>query len=78
MSEYLVLFDIHEKNRKWLEENYGTLAERFDKRFVAIHNQMVVDSDFDLDKLIARVEARFPLEKVSIEYVTKEKIQLIL
>jgi len=78
MSEYFVLFDVHEKNRKWFEENYGTLAEKFDKRFVAIHNQVVVDSDSDLDRLIARVEVKFPLEKVSIEYVTKEKIQLIL
>ena len=78
MSEYLVLFDVHERNREWFEENYGALVEKFDKKFVAIYDQMVVDSDPDLDKLIGRVEAEFPLEKVSIEYVTKEKIQLIL
>ncbi|MCS7138757.1 MAG: DUF5678 domain-containing protein [Crenarchaeota archaeon] len=78
MSEYLVLFDIHESNRRWFEENYSVLVEKFDKRFIAIYDQTVVDSDPDLDKLISRVEAKFPLEKVSIEYVTKEKIQLIL
>jgi len=78
MSEYLVLFDVHERNRDWFEENYEALVEKFDKKFVAIFNQILVDSDGDLDKLIERVEAKFPLEKVSIEYVTKEKIQLIL
>lgn len=78
MSEYLVIFDVHETNRKWFEENYSVLVERFDKKFVAIYNQKVIDSDNDLDKLIGRVEASFPLEKISIEYVTKEKIQLIL
>lgn len=78
MSEYLALFDVHERNRKWFEENYGVLVEKFDKKFVAIYDQTVADSDYDLDKLIERVEVKFPLEKVSIEYVTKEKIQLIL
>lgn len=78
MSDYLVLFDVHETNRKWFEENYSLLVERFDKKFVAIYNHDVIDSDSDLDKLIDRVDAGFPLEKVSIEYVTKEKIQLIL
>lgn len=78
LNEYLVLFDIHERNRKWFEENYDALVEKFDKKFVAVYDQMVVDSDHDLDKLIERVEVSFPLEKVSIEYVTMEKIQLIL
>ena len=77
-SECLVLFDIHERNRKWFEENYGALVEKFDEKFVALYDQMVVDSDHDLDKLIERVEVSFPLEKVTIEYVTREKIQLIL
>ena len=78
MGEYLVLFDVHERNRKWFEENYETLVEKFDRKFVAIHDQMVVDSDYDFGELIDRVEAKFPLKKVSIEYVTREKIQLIL
>jgi len=78
MSEYLVLFEVHERNREWFEENYAVLVEKFDKKFVAIYSEMVIDSDHDLDKLIERVEAKLPLEKVSVEYVTKEKIQLIL
>ena len=78
MSEYLVLFDVHELNRKWFEENYDALVEKFDHRFVAVCDQRVVDSDYDLDELIERVEADFPLERVSIEYVSRDKIQLIL
>ena len=78
MREYLVLFDVHELNREWFEENYDALVERFDGRFVAIYDQRVVDSDFDLEELIERVESDLPLEKVSVEYVSKDKIQLIL
>jgi hypothetical protein len=78
MSEYLVLFDVHERNRKWFEENHDELVEKYDGRFVAVYNQRVVDSDHDLEDLIERVEAGFPLERSSIEYVSKDKIQLIL
>ena len=78
MSEYLVLFDIHERNRKWFEENYSALVRQFDNRFIAICDQRVVGSDCDLDKLIERVEEVFPLERVSIEFVSRDKIQLIL
>lgn len=78
MSEYLALFEVHEKNKRWFQENYSSLVEEFDRKFVAIHGQAVVDSDEDLDRLIERVESKFALEKVSLEYVTKEKIQLIL
>jgi hypothetical protein len=78
MSEHLVLFDVHELNRVWFEENYGALVEEFDGRFVAVYDRRVVDSDFDLDELIGRVEADFPMERVSIEYVSRDKIQLIL
>jgi predicted DNA-binding protein (UPF0278 family) len=78
LSEYLVLFDVHESNREWFEENYDALVEEFDGRFVAIYDRGVVDSDRDLDELIERVEVDFPLEKVSVEYVSRDKIQLIL
>lgn len=78
MSEYTVLFDVHELNRKWFEENYHALVEKFDGRFVAVYNQRVVESDHDLDKLLERVESDLPLGRVSIEYVSKDKIQLIL
>lgn len=78
MSEYLVLFDVHELNRKWFEENYDALVEKFDNRFVAVCDHRVVDSNPNLDELIERVEADFPMERVSIEYVSRDKIQLIL
>lgn len=78
MSEYLVLFDVHELNRRWFEENYDALVEEFDDRFVAVCDRRVVDSDADLDELLERVEADFPLERVSIEFVSRDKIKLIL
>jgi len=77
-GEYISLFEVHDANRKWFQENYKELAEEYDGMFVAIYNRGVVDSDPDLDTLLERVEDRFPVEHVSIEYVSKDKIQLIL
>lgn len=39
MSEYMVLFDVHELNRKWFEGNYDALVEKFDNSFVAIYDE---------------------------------------
>jgi hypothetical protein len=77
-GEYLSLFEVHDANREWFQENYEELAEEYDGMFVAIYNRGVVDSDTDLDTLIERVEDRLPVDRVSIEYVSKDKIQLIL
>ena len=78
LSEYLALFEVHEKNRKWFEGSYATLVDKYDREFVAVYEERVVDSDKDLDSLVRRVTAKHPSEMVLIEYVTKEKIQLIL
>ncbi len=78
MSEYLILFDLHERNRKRFEENYSALVEEFNNRFIAISDQRVIDSDYELERFTKRIEALLPLERVSARYVSRDKIQLIL
>ena len=77
MSEYLALFDVHDKNRKWFEESYSALAKKYDGKFVAVYQEKVIGSDEDLDRLVKRI-AKYPTERILIEYVSKEKIQLVL
>jgi len=45
---------------------------------LAIYKQAVIDSHEDIGRLVEKVEKKYPLDKVSIEYVSKEKLQLIL
>ena len=78
LSEVLTLFREHERNRKWFEENHEALVERYDGNFIAIYRRSVVDSDKDVGRLMERVEKKYPPDRVSVEYVSKEKLQLIL
>jgi len=78
LSEVLALFREHELNREWFVRNRERLVERYDGKFVAIYGRAVVDFDEDVGRLMERVEKKYPPDRVSVEYVSKEKLQLIL
>ena len=78
LSEVLTLFREHERNREWFEENREALVEKYDGKFIAIYERAVVDFDEDVGRLMERVEKKYPSDRVSVEYVSKEKLQLIL
>jgi len=78
LSKILVLFEEHERNRKWFEKNYDELINIYDGKFIAIYKQKVIDSHEDVGRLVEKIEKKYPLDSVSIEYVSKEKLQLIL
>jgi hypothetical protein len=78
LSEVLALFREHERNREWFEENREALAEKYDGKFIAVYERAVVDSDEDLERLMERVKEKYPVDRIFVEYVSKEKIQLIL
>jgi len=78
LNEVLVLFEEQERNRRWFEENHDKLVEAYNDRFIAIFEGVVVDSDEDIKRLVDRLEEKYPPERISIEYVSKEKLQLIL
>jgi len=78
LDEILALFKEQELNRKWFEENYNILIEKYNGKFIAIYKQTVIDYDEDITRLMERVEKSYPPEKISVEYVNKEKLQLIL
>lgn len=77
-SEALTLLLRHGEDMEWFLGNYRRLVEEYDGRFVAVYERSVVDSDGDLDRLIERVSGRWPLERVIIEYVSREKPLLVL
>jgi hypothetical protein len=74
----MVLFDENEKNWSWFMEHYEELVEKFDGEFVAIYQQRVVDHDKNLRSLMKRIRKKYPLSRVLVEFVSKEKLALIL
>lgn len=78
MSDILALFREQELNRKWFEEDRERLVKEYDGKFITIYKQAVVDSDEDVRRLMERVERKYPSERISVEYVSREKLQPIL
>lgn len=78
MSEYIALFEEYEKNWSWFRENYGELVKKFDGEFVAIYEQNVVDHDKELSNLMKRIREKYPEENVFVDFVSREKLMLIL
>jgi hypothetical protein len=74
----MALFDEHDKNWSWFEEHYDKLVEKFDGEFVAVHEQRVVDHDRELSVLMKRIEARYPADRVFVDFVSSKKLTLIL
>jgi hypothetical protein len=78
MSEVLALLMKHGEDMGWFLDNYDRLVKEYDGNFVAVYEHAVVDCDEDLDRLIERISGRYPLERLIIEYVSKEKPLLVL
>jgi hypothetical protein len=72
-------FKAFEKNMKWFQDNYEKLREQFSGEYVAVNNSQVVMHDKDARTLISRL--RQQCEDVGVfvvEFVSKEKVELIL
>ena len=78
MSEILALFDEHDRNWSWFREHYDELVEKFDEEFVAIYEQKVIDHDKDISALMERVRERYGSKHVFVDFVSREKLTLIL
>ncbi|MEM2941662.1 MAG: DUF5678 domain-containing protein [Thermoproteota archaeon] len=78
MSEYVALFEEYERNWSWFRENYGELVKKFDGEFVAIYEQNIVDHDKELSNLMERIREKYPGENVFVDFVSREKLMLIL
>lgn len=78
VSEYTVLFDEHDKNWSWFREHYEELVKKFDGEFVAIYEQKIIDHDKELSILMERIKAKHPEEQIFVDFVSSEKLTLIL
>ena len=69
-----------ENNAKWLSENYGKLEKEFNNEWVAVLDAAVLDHDSDLKRLVKRLRAKHAevYNKIAVEYVTTEELDLIL
>jgi hypothetical protein len=78
VSEYTVLFDEHDKNWSWFRKRYQELVKKFDGEFVAVYEQKIIDHDKELSVLMKKIKAKYPEEHIFVDFVSSEKLTLIL
>ena len=78
MSKLTTLFEEHDKNWSWFEKHYNELVEKFDGEFVAVYEQKVLDHDKELNALMKRIESKYSADRIFVDFVSSEKLTLIL
>lgn len=67
------------KNMRWFQNNYEKLREQYAGEYVAVNDNQVIMHDKDARALIKRLrEQHKDIGAFVIEYVSKEKMELIL
>ena len=77
-AETLALLEEYEKEAARFRENYEELLHEYEGKYVAIYRQRVVEFDRSFDTVIDNVSRNYPLNRVYIDFVTKEKLTLAL
>jgi hypothetical protein len=78
VSKLTTLFEEHDKNWSWFEKHYNELVEKFDGEFVAVYEQKVVDHDKELNALMKRIKSKYLADRIFVDFVSSEKLTLIL
>ena len=77
-AEEMIIYEganVFELEKKYFEENKGTLLEKYIGKYIAIINKRVVDSDKDFSKLAQRVYEKFGYRDIYMPLVDiKEQV----
>jgi hypothetical protein len=63
------------ENNRWICENIEKLRQQYCDQWVAVLNQVVVDSGPDIRKLVDRLKAKHSTvyREIAVEYITVEE-----
>ena len=67
------------ENKKWLDNNYEILKEKYNNKYVAVENKEIIDSDEVLHCLIERLKiSKKDIDQIIIEPIYSEDLKLLL
>ena len=59
-------------NFDWFYSNYGELKREYDNQYVAVKDKRRIDNDYNLERLVKRLNLYNCDESIAIEYVCKQ------
>ena len=77
MAEVLQMLLSAQNDILWYEAHLNELRTQYDRKFVAFHNNVVLDADPVLEKLLAKLEKKkIDVSTVFIKFVSRVKAVL--
>ena len=56
-------------NFEWFYSNYDALKRKFSNQYIAVKDKIQIDNDYNLEKLISRLNLSNCDDSIAIEYV---------
>jgi hypothetical protein len=68
-----------QRNNRWIIENYNNLKNQYNNQWIAASNNVVVDHDPDLKKLVKRLKTQHTkvYGQIAVEYIASEELEPI-
>jgi len=69
-------FRLSEENMKWFEKNYESLKQQYNGKWVAIHENRVIEVAKDLESLVETIKDHKHRECILVEHIRAEPIAM--
>jgi len=72
------LFKLSRENQEWFRENYKTLKQKYDQKWIVIQNGKVVRSSSVFDDIVKALRnGEYDPKTAIVEYIQSEQIAMI-
>jgi len=72
MNKIVEMLRQGEEDLRWYGQNQENITLKYNNKFIAFHNQKIIESDENLDRLLRKLDSkRIDKSSVLIEFVSK-------
>ncbi len=66
------------ESTSWITKNVQRLRSKYPDQYVAVYDRKVIGTDVDFDLLFKRLEGKYNMSQVTIEFIPSEELILVL
>lgn len=66
------------KSTSWISKNIVRMRTEFPDQYITVYNRKVIDADVDFDSLFNRLQSKYDMSQVTIEFIPSEEVVLVL
>ncbi len=66
------------ESTSWITKNVQRLRSKYPDQYVAVYDRKVIGTDVDFDLLFKRLDGKYNMSHVAIEFIPSEELILVL